>query len=266
MTSEFDAALALTPREGGVYDAVLDHGWHIGGGINGGILLATMAEAIRRELPTKPDPLVVSAHYLGPSSAGPAEVRTRVVREGGTVGTAEATLVQDGADKIAVLATYGDLERLDGEVRTSVEPFEIPPPEECFSADLNPAASPPLMGRFDMLFDPASVGWALGQPSGSGEIRAWLRLKDGRDPDPLVLLTMVDSLPPVVFDLGYTGWAPTLELTAHVRARPAPGWLKVRAWTTNVAGGLFEEDCEVWDSSGRLVAQSRQLAMVPRRR
>ena len=87
---------------------------------------------------------------------------------------------------------------------------------------------------------------------------------DGREPDPLQLLMVVDALPPVTFDLGQMGWAPTLELSVHVRAKPAPGWLKVRHVTRNVAGGMFEEDCEVWDSSGRLVAQSRQLAMLPR--
>ena len=43
----------------------------------------------------------------------------------------------------------------------------------------------------------------------------------------------------------------------------AAGWLKVQHHTRNLAGGMFEEDCEVWDSTGRLVAQSRQLALAP---
>jgi hypothetical protein len=47
-----------------------------------------------------------------------------------------------------------------------------------------------------------------------------------------------------------------------VRAVPAPGWLQIRLTTTNVSGGLLEEDCVVWDSTGRVVAQSRQLAGV----
>ena len=50
-----------------------------------------------------------------------------------------------------------------------------------------------------------------------------------------------------------------------MRARPAAGWAIVRHATRNVFGGMFEEDCEVWDSEGRFVAQSRQLALLPRR-
>lgn len=73
---------------------------------------------------------------------------------------------------------------------------------------------------------------------------------------------VTDALPPVTFDYELFGWAPTLELTAHVRADPAPGWLKLRISTCNFAGGLVEEDSEIWDSSGRLVAQSRQLRRV----
>ena len=95
-------------------------------------------------------------------------------------------------------------------------------------------------------------------------IQGWFKLADDRPLDPIALLLVVDALPPVTFDLGLPGWAPTLELTAHVRAKPAPGWAIVRHYTRTVAGGVFEEDCEVWDSTGTLVAQSRQLALQPR--
>ena len=59
-------------------------------------------------------------------------------------------------------------------------------------------------------------------------------------------------------------WTPTVELTAHIRANPAPGWLRCRFSTRFVTAGFLEEDGEVWDSTGRLVGQSRQLALVPR--
>jgi acyl-CoA thioesterase len=42
------------------------------------------------------------------------------------------------------------------------------------------------------------------------------------------------------------------------------GWLRCRFTTRFVTGGYLEEDGEVWDEAGRLVAQSRQLALLPR--
>ena len=150
-------------------------------------------------------------------------------------------------------------------MRTTAVPPDLPPPERCLRA----ADAPPtflrhaaMLDRLDLRLDPATAGWAAGRPSGLGQIRGWLRLADGREPDPLMLLLAADALPPVAFDLGLSGWTPTLELTVHVRARPAPGWLRIGLTTRNVAGGLLEEDAEVWDSGGRLVAQSRQLARV----
>ena len=76
------------------------------------------------------------------------------------------------------------------------------------------------------------------------------------------LLLALDAMPPVAFDLGLLGWTPTLELTAHIRARPAPGWLRVALSTDNLSGGFLEEDAVIWDSTDRLVAQSRQLCGV----
>jgi hypothetical protein len=55
-----------------------------------------------------------------------------------------------------------------------------------------------------------------------------------------------------------------VELTVQVRARPAPGFLRAWFTTSAVTDGYLEEDGEVWDAEGRLVALSRELALSPR--
>jgi len=265
--TEFDRDIAVRRTDVGVFDADLSRGWVVGGGVNGGYLLATLGNAIRASVPGKSDPISISAYYLSASVPGPATITTEVKRDGGSVATVAAELRQGTDARITALATYGDLSALPDQDETRVEAPDFPPREQCVSNAMAPPQMrevAPMMDRFEMLFHPSHIGWAVGKPTGQGVISAWFRLKDGREPDPLSLLTVVDVLPPVTFDLGRPGWAPTLELTAHVRATPAPGWLRVRHATRFVIGGMFEEDCEVWDSAGRLVAQSRQLARLPR--
>jgi acyl-CoA thioesterase len=55
---------------------------------------------------------------------------------------------------------------------------------------------------------------------------------------------------------------PTIELTSHVRRRPAPGWVQGRFVTEDLQDGRMIEDGWLWDSTGALVARSRQLAML----
>ncbi|GGY79898.1 thioesterase family protein [Streptomyces nitrosporeus] len=269
--SEFDRDTAVTLREEGVFDAELSAGWTIIHAVNGGYLLAMLGRALGEALPHA-DPFSVSAHYLTASVPGPAVIRTQVVRTGRTLSTGEASLFQyaeDGTEveRIRVLATYGDLDQLSDEVRTSAEPPAFPPLERCLGTSDGTAPIPgssAITERLDIRLDPATVGWAVGAPSGKGEMRGWFSLADGRDADPLSLLLTVDALPPTSFELGLKGWTPTIELTAHIRCRPAAGPLRVSITTRNLAGGFLEEDADVWDSAGRLVAQSRQLARAPR--
>ncbi|GHE11249.1 hypothetical protein GCM10010339_70180 [Streptomyces alanosinicus] len=265
--SEFDRDSAVTRREPGVYDIELSAGWTIFGAVNGGFLLAVLGRALADALP-HPDPFALSAHYLTASRPGPAVVRTEAVRTGRTLSTGQASLFQyddegNEVERIRVLASYGDLAALPDDVRTTAVPPAIPPLEQCFGADDAPEPVPggsAIAGRLMLKLDPATLGWALGAPSGKGEMRGWFGLADGRDPDPFSLLLAVDALPPTAFEIGIQGWVPTVELTVHVRRRPAPGPLRVSITTRNLAGGFLEEDAEVWDSEDRLVAQSRQLA------
>ncbi|GAA1976639.1 thioesterase family protein [Kitasatospora viridis] len=272
-SSEFDRGIALAPDGStGGHRGELGAGWQIGGGVNGGLLLAVAANAIRQELPEHPDPVSITGHYQATSHPGPVTARAEVIRRGRSLSTATATLSQPDeqgrpVEKLRVLASFTDLAGLAGEVRTSAQPPALPPREQCVGMEHAPReliAQAALLERFELRLDPATVGWAVGAPSMNGRIQGWFRLADGREPDPLSLLLVADALPPVTYDLGLPGWAPTVELTVQLRAEPAPGWLRVSHATRNLAGGYFEEDCEIWDEAGRLVAQSRQLARVPR--
>lgn len=276
--SEFDDAIRLTSSGAGTYAGELGSGWRIGNGVNGGVVLAVAAHALSLELgqpagdrPGHPHPVAISAYYLTPSLPGPVTVRTEVLRRGGRSSNAAATVTQPGPDgeveRIRVLAAYADLAASDADFTSTAPAPDLPAPEDCVPREASPPAflaSAELLHRVDMRLDPATAGWAVGKPSGQAEIRGWLRMVDGREPDPLSLLLAVDALPPVAFELGRPGWAPTFELTAHVRRTPAPGWLRVRVSSRTLGGGLLEEDAEVWDSTGALVAVSRQLAGVGR--
>ncbi|KNX38917.1 thioesterase family protein [Luteipulveratus halotolerans] len=273
--SEFDDAIAFTPADApGSYDVRLDRAWTIGGGINGGLLLSVISNALSDALGAggHPDPMSISAYYLAPGRPGPATVETSIVRKGGSVSVASATLVQQGADgerveSIKVLATFTDLDKAAGETDVRLTPPNLPPLEKCIRASDAPPEvlkEADLLQRSDLRLDPATAMWAVGKPSGNGRIQGWWRLVDGREPDVLALPFVCDVLPPVSMDLGKLGWAPTLEFTVHVLAKPAPGWLRVVHFTEHVAAGHFVEDCQVWDSEDTLVAQSRQLARLPR--
>jgi hypothetical protein len=273
MTFEYDEHIALQQTGPGEFLADIQQGWVVGGGVNGGYLLAVIGNAIRQTLSEadQPDPFTISSYYLSATQPGPATVRVEVVRRGGTVSTVSAVLTQEqdgqALERITALASFGNLGRIDGRVLTTATPPELPPVEECvLTSDAPPEfkAFVPMLDRFAMRLDPACAGWVVDNPSGVGMIQGWFKLVDDRPIDTLALLTVVDTLPPVTFELGMPGWAPTLELTVHVRSEPAPGWLRIRHETRNFAHGFFEEDCEVWDSADRLVAQSRQLALAPR--
>ena len=59
------------------------------------------------------------------------------------------------------------------------------------------------------------------------------------------------------------GMGADVQLTAYLRALPAGGWLRVLCTTVQIGQDWFDEDHIVVDCEGRIIVQSRQLAMVP---
>jgi acyl-CoA thioesterase len=100
----------------------------LGGGPNGGYLLAICLQALARVMP-EPDPIAVSAFFLRPAASGPAEVRTELARSGRRIATGAATLLQDGKEAVRVTAAFSDLATARGRTVVLAEKPALPPPE-----------------------------------------------------------------------------------------------------------------------------------------
>jgi acyl-CoA thioesterase len=264
----FDAATAVSRTEGGSLVARLDPGWDVGGDVlNGGYLLAVVARAAVLDSP-HPHPVALSASYLRATAPGPATLTVTRGPAGRTLAHSTVALGKDDGPTLLVqvtTATLGD----DAPEWSSPMP-DVPAPEECVDAAPGaqlggrPVPAVGLRHRVETRMDPSTAGWAVGQPSGEPVLRAWVRLAGGREPDPLALILFADVLPPAIWGMGRFGWAPTVQLQVLVRALPAPGWCLLESRANEVAGGWIDEDYRIWDSTGRLVAQSRQLARAPK--
>jgi len=254
-----DRATAVEEVGPGLWRATVGPEWNVGSTPNGGLLVTVGLAASARIIP-HPDPFAISAHFPSRAQAGSVDIAAEIVRIGKRHSTAVAQLQQGGQNRVHVTATYGDLGDMDGPTNIQADTLHLPSPEACIRAE-GPAA-PEFMKQFDLRLTPETAGWAVGLPSGVGEVSGWVRLADGRPPDPPSLPLFADAFPPTVFNLMLASWIPTLELTVHVRARPVAGWLQCRFRTRFLMGGYLEGDGELWDESGTLVALSRQLARV----
>ena len=269
--SELEDDTRLEPIGRGRFRTRITDRWSIGTAPNGGYLAVITTKSIAASVP-HPHPFSVTTHFLSTARLGTAEVQVEVVRSGKGHATAEARLFQEGKEIVRTLAFFGDLTALEGPTHVTVAPPDLPPPEECERGRAGPTTQLSIADRVEVAMRPGSVSWMPG-PDGVARVHSerailegWVRLRDGTEPNPISLVFFADSFPPPVLNLALvrTPWVPTLELTVHVRAIPAPGLLAARFTTRALIGGYLEEDGELWDSRGNVVALSRQLARVQR--
>ena len=267
----FDDATAVIPLGPGRFAADIDPQWSVAGRANGGYALALATRAALLTADRHPDPLAVTGAFAASTPAGPVAVEVEVLREGRSSSVSRVRVRAEGdpgdpgtVTYLEVMVTSGVLAEGDPQL-AGPPPPRLPAEADCprAPADAGPFSAP-LLQQIAERFDPSTLGFAVGRPSGHGELRAWLRFDDGRQPDLLGLICLVDAMPPPTFDLSSVkfGWVPTMQLSVCLRARPAPGPILGRTVARSVGGGAVDETADLWDSRGRLVAVAHQLALV----
>ncbi len=259
----FDRATTARPHGDGTATVTLDPAWDAPAGPNGGYLAALVLAAMEAELgpaAAERPARSLTLHFLRPGAPGEATVHVTREREGRTLSTLGARVVQGDRVLLLALAAFG------GEGEGVVEYGELAPAAPP-AAETRPVELPVHLVPIAAFFEFRPV---FGAPPFSGAPEAqtggWLRLREDRALDARLLAVSCDAWWPVPF-LRLPGPipAPTIDLTIHFRATPPPdaGTPLLARFTSRTAhGGFFEEDGELWAPDGTLLAQSRQLALA----
>ena len=261
--ADFDRATTLHPVPGrpGTFAVDLDAGWSSLVGIHGGYLCAV---AVRGAEAVAPDRSVrtITTSFLRTGQVGPATLTVRPVREGRSVATMTAELVQDGEIVIASRLTL--LADRSGVEWSAPVPPRLPPPAEC--VDFDPAAHVSHFGRVASLFDPA----ALPFEGDRARVRGYVRPLEARPVDAAWLAMASDWFPPPAFAVlePPTGGV-SIDLTTHIH-RPGlvladDDWLAGSFEIDDSTGGLAVEHGRITRMDGTLVAESLQTRLTTQR-
>jgi acyl-coenzyme A thioesterase PaaI-like protein len=283
MNALFTTAMTLREIAPGVFEGELNEHWTIGPKVHGGAMVALCANAARTACGGQSDglqpvlqPVAVSASFLWAPDPGVMQLVTSIRKRGRRISVVDVELRQGDRTAVHAVVNLGEPEHYplgplgkgaDGagpllSANPVVDLMAPEPPDDV--APIGPGH--PLAGLVH-LGEGCDVRPLLStmRPSTDGRppvLQMWARPR-GVAPDALFALMCGDLSAPVTFAVDRAGWAPTVQLTAFLRGMPADGWLRVICTCVEIGHDWFDEDHIVVDSLGRIVVQSRQLAMVP---
>jgi len=261
---KFNELTAVTRDDVDRFSITVDPSSFIARGPNGGYIAAILLRALQERIGDLGDsarsPRSLTVHYALPPAMEPAVITTEVIRAGRSLVTCEARLAQDGTTKAIALAAFSP--PWPAETLHDVSMPEVPAPASLAYGGLE---RPPMpwLDHWDHRFTRGGVV----DEDGPALTEGWIRLANGGPVDGPVVAAMADSFPPAVFSrTSGPSPVPTVDLTVHFRVSlpqdaPDDDWVLGHFRTYTIQDGFLDEDGWLWASDGRLVAESRQLAV-----
>ena len=255
---QFDQDTSLKLDEPFSFTGPISDNWSINGVPDGGYLMAILAKAMMHQSAMKSTP-IITANFLSRCEPGDAKITIDKIAASRQFSRFQGSLSQKSKEKIRAIGTFADENQECFLESCEVSCPEIAELKECVQVPEIPKYT--LFSQMDIRLDPVCIGWWSGKLSDTSESKGWIKFKQDRPFDVLSVLLIADSFPPAVLSSqGMVAWVPTIELSVNIRKIPTTDWLKCSFRTRFITCGLLEEDGEIWDQEGELVAISRQIA------
>lgn len=255
----FDQDISLTPQQPFRFRSTISDNWSVNGIPDGGYLMAIIANAMLQHSQKKSTP-ILTANYISRCTPGDAPIQVEPIVQSAQFDRLEGKLFQGGKEKIRMFGTFAEKKDECLIERHEESPPEISPFEDCIRVPKMSNYS--IFHNLDVRLDPGCAGWMRnGDLSEKSEIKGWIKFRDDRAIDILSIALFADSFPPAVFSSqGMVAWVPTLEFSVNIRNIPETRRVKCVFRTHFISCGLLEEDGEIWDEAGHIIAISRQFA------
>ncbi len=266
----FDQDCALKPESRECFSIELSPRWGINNSANGGYIMAVMARAMSPGNTCGgragsdgsvicDDRSVITANYIERCLDLPARILVENIGESGNFIRKQARLIQDDKERVRALGTFVKNSTDASDPDYEADPPDVAPWDECIQVPFIDGYS--LYQQMNIRMDPVCAGWLQGKSGGPSVIKGWIEFEAPRRIDAAAVTLFADAFPPsVLASHGMVAWVPTIEYSVNIRALPDVYRLKGVFATRFISSGMVEEDGQLWDETGTLVALSRQIA------
>jgi acyl-CoA thioesterase len=265
VTSKFEQDTNVIQVDQGVYEGNVNRDWWIVFGPNGGFIAAMLVRAMGAAVGDDSRAArSLTIHYTAAPREGTIRIATTIERAGRSLTTVTARMEQEGRLIALAIAAYSSarVPALEYDERPAPE---VPAPEDVPMAPPRQDL-PPFSRQWELRF--AIGDRPFGGSEGPTVSGGWIRPLDPHPVDAALVAQLADAWLPAVFvRLTEPNAVPTIDLTIHFRADlPLPADYVLVEFESRLArGGYVEEDGWIWSRDGKLIAQSRQLALLQAR-
>jgi acyl-coenzyme A thioesterase PaaI-like protein len=258
-------AMTLTAAGPGRWTTHAGQAWrNPGGGLWGGYAIGLCVRVMEAEPEAIGEPLSLTLTYAAALPAGDLEIRTRRLRQGGSIGVWEVELYPAGTEQVGVHAIVTMARRPSTPAFSFASMPAAPDPESLPSPDVTPHGASQHFGA--QAFERRTAEGFPPKPSADSRSLAWVRSRRGPWDKALLGMVTDNSAPRAFYALGPNVNTTTLSLTVYLHATAAEiaemgdDYLLIECEGRVGGGGASDERSSYWRRDGKLLATSEQLA------